>query len=100
MAIIINFQTYIKCKKEEQERIKKISILSSKKDNITSVLGNMEDSISVTLVTNHIGDSGRIIKKENFLGNDLLDVIIAAINQYKENIQYKIVELEKSNGVI
>lgn len=100
MAIVIDFQAYVNAKKEEQERIRKISILSSKNDNITSVLCNIEDSISVTLVTNHFGDSSRIIKKENLLGNDLLEAIIATIKQYKENIQYEIMELEESNGVI
>lgn len=99
MAVIINFQTYVNAKTEEKQRIKKILMLSSKRDSILGLLHNMNNCIGVSFVTKHLGELNQIIGKENVIENDLLDVIISSIKKYEEDIQNEISDLKSINCV-
>ena len=100
MADIIIFQAYVNAKDEEKKRIKKISMLSSKRDSLLRLLNSINNSIEISMVKKCFGELNQIVGKENIIDNDLQRVIITAIEQYKEGIQHKISELENINCVI
>ncbi|MCR2051051.1 hypothetical protein NSB25_27935 [Acetatifactor muris] len=100
MADIINFQAYVNANDKEKKRIKKILMLSTKKDYILGLLHNLNNSIEISLITKNFTELNQVISRENTIGNDLLDIIIAAIEQYGEDIQHEIVNLENANCVI
>ena len=100
MADIINFQAYVNANDKEKKRIKKILMLSTKKDYILGLLHNLNNSIETSLITKNFTELNQVISRENTIGNDLLDIIIAAIEQYGEDIQHEIVNLENANCVI
>lgn len=100
MADIINFQAYVNAKDEEKKRIKRISMLSTKRDFIVGVLHNINNSIEVSLMTKHFGELNQIVTKHNIIGYDLMEVIIATIEQYDAEIQREIIDLENENCMI
>lgn len=99
MAVIISYQMYVNAKTEEKQRIKKILMLSSKRDNILELLNNINNCIEVSFVTKHLGEFNQIVGKEDVIESDLLDVIISSIKKYEETIQNEISNLKSINCV-
>lgn len=99
MAVIINYQMYVNAKTEEKQRIKKILMLSSKRDNILRLIDNINNCIGVSFVTKHLGELNQIVGKEDVIESDLLDVIISSIKKYEEDIQNEISKLKSVNCV-
>lgn len=99
MAVIINYQAYVNAKTEEKQRIKKILMLSSKRDSILGLLHNINNCIGVSFVTKHLGELNQIVGKEDVIESDLLDVIISSIKKYEEDIQNEISNLKSINCV-
>lgn len=100
MDNIINFQAYVNAKDEEKKMIKQISMLSTKRDCALELLHNINNSIGISLVTKNFSELNQVIARENNIGKDLLNIIVAAIEQYKEDIQHEIDDLENANCVI
>lgn len=99
MAAIINFQAYVNAKIEEKLRIKKILMLSSKRDSILGLQHNLNNCIGASFVTKQFGELNQIVGKENVIESDLLDIIMSSVKKYEEDIQNEIRELEGINCV-
>lgn len=97
MAVIINFQAYVNAKDEEKRRIKRVSFLVSKRQNISGLLHTIDDCLGCSFVTKHIGELNQIVGKEHIIDNDLMNVIIAAIKSYDCDIKTEIDKLEEVN---
>lgn len=93
MADIINFQKYISSKEEEKERIKRVSVLSTKSKNIEGLLHDINSSIGCSLTTRHFGEMNQIVAKDNIIDPDMLNVIFDSLNNYYNAICEQIKEL-------
>lgn len=93
MADIINFQKYISSKEEEKERIKRVSVLSTRSKNIEGLLHDIDSSIGCSLTTRHFGEMNQIVAKDNIIDHDMLNVILNSLNNYYNAICERINEL-------
>lgn len=93
MADIIKFSEYVNAREEEKKRIKQVSILSTKSQNIEGLLHNIDSSIGGSLLTKHIGEMNQVVGKENILDPATLDVIINSLKDYNYKILEQINEL-------
>ena len=104
MADIIIFQKYANSKKEEKNRIKQVSVLSTKSKKIEGLLHNIENSIESSFITRHFGEMNQIVTKENVIDADVLAMIIHALKGCDSEIHEKIKELnaytEVNNAII
>lgn len=99
MADIINFQAYVNAESEEKLRIKKVSMLSSKREYISGLLHSIENCIGVSLVTKHFGEADQIVGRESVIESGLLEAVVSSIRKYEEDIQNEIKELEGMNCI-
>ena len=95
MAEIIDFQQYKNMKEEEKKRLKLVSTLSNRCDNIDDLLHSINDSIGVSFVTKHFGEMNQIVGREYLIDDALYDVVVNALSDYKKSLNDKIVELNK-----
>lgn len=93
MADIINFQQYVNSKEEEKKRIKRITTLSTIVDNVQGLLHNINDSLSCSLITKHLGEMNQIIGKENILDSNMLSIIVQSLSTYCNTLHDQIDEL-------
>ena len=96
MSTVINFQTYVAVKEEERKCIKKHSLLSLKRDTISTLLHSIDNSLGVSILTKHINVMNQLVNQENVVDKDLLKVIYDAIQNYSEDIQTEIKKIENA----
>lgn len=92
MGDIVNLNNYKKSKQEEKERIRKIYVNNNHIKTINSLTQNAKTCMGISIITKHIDSYGEIDVKEIGIDSDLLNVILDAINTYKEALMCDIKE--------
>ena len=94
MADIINFKEYIELHEEDRKRLNKISMLSTKNEKIEELLHNISNNIRCSITTMHLNEMNQVIKNENVVNDDLLDIIINSLKVYSNKIHEQINDLK------
>ncbi len=96
MLPIINFQDYVNSREEEKNRIRKLSALSTRSQNVKGLLHNIDDIIECLFVTKHFNELNQIIGKQNNLDGYMMKVVIDALKAYDAQLCGKIDELNNN----
>ncbi len=74
-----------------------VSSLSNRCANIDGILHSMSDSLGVSFVTKHFNELNQIVGKEHIIDDDLYDVVVKALSDYKKSLRDEIEALNKTN---
>ena len=100
MALIINFQEFVNSIEKEKIRIKEISMLLTKSQNVRGLLHNISNGVgSPSVITRHINEVNQIVAKENILDDSMKKVLAGLLSDYDRQICEKIAELNDKRAV-
>ncbi|MCI8661511.1 MAG: hypothetical protein HFG54_14920 [Lachnospiraceae bacterium] len=99
MADIIFFKAYVRAKEDERKRMRNISMLLSKKENLFTLLHKMYDCIGCSFIVENFGKNYQVYENEYEIDKELLNILLQTMQKYYDELQNRIICLENASRV-